>query len=69
VIRLLLRSAALLTLLPLSSPPVWGQQVRPDTLPLSQQFRMHYFIDDSIVAALPGYVDFDSDPLATWWSI
>jgi hypothetical protein len=41
---------------------VWGQQVRPDTLPLSQQFRMHYFIDDSIVAALPGYVDFDSDP-------
>lgn len=36
-----------------------AQRVWPDTLPLSEQFRMHYFIDDSIIAALPGYVDFD----------
>jgi hypothetical protein len=56
-----LRSAALLMLLLLGSSRVWGQRVSPDSLPLSEQFRMHYFIHDSIVVALPGYVGFDSD--------
>jgi hypothetical protein len=37
---------------------LWGQRVPPDRLPLAEQFRMHYFIEDSIIAALPGYVDF-----------
>ena len=57
----MLRSAALLTLLPLAPRLLGSQQVSPDRLPLAEQFQMHYFIHDSIVAALPGYVGFDSD--------
>ena len=45
----------------LASGRLLGQQPSPDRLPLAEQFRMYYFIEDSIVAALPGYVDFDSD--------
>lgn len=60
------RGAALVTLLLLGCgsprpvpPPVAGPY--PQDLPLSGQLRMHYYDDDRIAAALPGYVTFE-DP-------
>ena len=53
--------ALLVTLLLVGSSSVSAQNVSPDSLPLSEQFRMHYFIEDSIIAVLPGYVDFDTE--------
>jgi hypothetical protein len=57
----MLRAFVVSMIMFLASGRLQGQQRSPDRLPLAEQFRMHYFIHDSIVAALPGYVGFASD--------
>ena len=45
----------------LASGRLLAQQTSPQDLPLAEQIGMHYYIDERIAGALPGYVDFESN--------
>src|SRR5688572_21852846 len=60
----MVRSAVFLILfLPVGSPPMRAQHVSPHRQSLAEQIRSHYYIHDSIAAALPGYVGFSTDDI------